>query len=216
MRGWAYKMRGIAFVSILVVIWGAVSKGLGTPLAPGPLAVGHALQAAVVDGTLVRAVLVSLARLLFGYGLALAAGIPLGAFLVREKFASALGTGKHGTTFGGGPLACRAALEYLAVIEDEKLLERVCQVGGYLNGELKALAGKSKIAREVRGVGMMQALELSVPARTIVERAMAEGLLINSTQETVLRFLPPFLLEEKHVDKAMRVLRKILREAAKN
>ena len=85
-----------------------------------------------------------------------------------------------------------------------------------MNGELKALASKSKIAREVRGVGMMQALELSVPARTIVERAMAEGLLINSTQETVLRFLPPFLLEEKHVDKAMRVLRKILREAAKN
>jgi len=145
----------------------------------------------------------------------LAGGIPLGAFLLREKFASALTIGKHGTTFGGGPLACRTALEYLAVIEDEKLLERVRTVGGYFNSELKALANKSKIAREVRGVGFMQAMELSIPARPIVERAMAEGLLINSTQETVLRFLPPFLLEEKHVDKAIRMLRKILKQAAK-
>ena len=146
----------------------------------------------------------------------LAAGIPLGAFLLKEKFAAALTTGKHGTTFGGGPLACRTALEYLAVIEDEKLLERVRSVGDYLNSELKALAKKSRIARGVRGIGMMQAMEISVPARGIVERAMADGVLINSTQETVLRFLPPFLLEEKHVDKAMRVLRKILKDAAKN
>jgi predicted acetylornithine/succinylornithine family transaminase len=146
----------------------------------------------------------------------LAAGIPLGAFLVREKFASALSVGKHGTTFGGGPLACRTALEYLAIIEDEKLLERVRSVGAYLNSELKAIAAKSKVAREVRGIGMMQALELNIPARPLVERAMAEGVLINSTQDTVLRFLPPFLLEEKHVDKGVRVLRKLLKEAAKN
>ena len=146
----------------------------------------------------------------------LSGGIPLGAFLLREKFAPALSVGKHGTTFGGGPLACRTALEYLAVIEDEKLLERVRAVGSYLNSELQALASKSKIAREVRGVGFMQAMELSIPARPLVERAMAEGLMINSTQETVLRFLPPYLLEEKHVDKAIRVLRKILKEAAKN
>ena len=89
-------------------------------------------------------------------------------------------------------------------------------MGAYLNAELKAIAEKSKIAREVRGLGMMQALELSIPARPLVERAMAEGILLNSTQDTVLRFLPPFLLEEKHVDKGMRVLRKLLREAAKN
>jgi len=146
----------------------------------------------------------------------LAAGVPLGAFLVREKFASALTIGKHGTTFGGGPLACRTALEYLYIIEDEKLMERVRSVGGYLNSELKAVAAKSKIASEVRGIGLMQALELKISARPLVERAMAEGVLINSTQETVLRFLPPYLLEEKHVDKAMRVLRKLLREAAKN
>ena len=146
----------------------------------------------------------------------LAAGIPLGAFLVRERFASALSTGKHGTTFGGGPLACRTALEFLSIIEDEKLLERVRNVGAYLNSELKAIAAKSKLAGEVRGVGMMQALELTIPARPLVERAMAAGVLLNSTQDTVLRFLPPYILEEKHVDKGMRVLRKLLREKAKN
>ena len=146
----------------------------------------------------------------------LAAGIPLGAFLVREKYASALSVGKHGTTFGGGPLACRTALEYLSVIEGENLMERVRTVGAYLKSELAILAAKSKVAREARGVGLMQALELTIPARPLVERAMAEGVLINSTQDTVLRFLPPFLLEEKHVDKAIRVLRKLLREAAKN
>jgi len=146
----------------------------------------------------------------------LAAGIPLGAFLVRERFASALSTGKHGTTFGGGPLACRTALEFLSIIEDEKLLERVRNVGAYLNSELKAIAAKSKLAGEVRGVGMMQALELTIPARPLVERAMAAGVLLNSTQDTVLRFLPPYILEEKQVDKGMRVLRKLLREMAKN
>ena len=96
------------------------------------------------------------------------------------------------------------------------LLERVRRVGDYLHAELKTVAAKSKLAREVRGVGMMQALELTIPARPLVERAMAEGVLLNSTQETVLRFLPPFLLEEKHVDKGIRLLRKLLREAAKN
>jgi NitT/TauT family transport system permease protein len=85
MRGWAYKMRGAAFVSILVVIWGAVSRGLATPLAPGPFAVGHAIADAVSDGTLVRAVLVSLARLLVGYAVALATGIPLGVSLARSR-----------------------------------------------------------------------------------------------------------------------------------
>ncbi len=143
----------------------------------------------------------------------LAAGIPLGAFLARESFASAITTGKHGTTFGGGPLACRVALEYLAILEDEKLLDRVRIVGEHLTAELRAIAEKSSITKEARGRGFIQALELTIPARPIVDAALAEGVLFNSTQETVLRFLPPFLLEEKHVDKGMRVLRKLLRAA---
>jgi acetylornithine/N-succinyldiaminopimelate aminotransferase len=142
----------------------------------------------------------------------IAAGLPLGAFLAKEEFASAISAGQHGTTFGGGPLACRVALEYLAIVEDEKLLENVSRVGGYLREQLKSLAEKHEAVQEVRGRGLIQGLQLAVPARPIVEQALAEGVLFNSTQDTVLRFLPPFLLEEKHVERGVRVLKKLLRK----
>jgi len=140
----------------------------------------------------------------------IAAGLPLGAFLAREEFASAISPGQHGTTFGGGPLACRVALEYLAILEEEKLLENVVRVGKYLQEQLKLVVDRCGAAQEVRGRGLIQGLQLDVPARPLVEQALAEGVLFNSTQDSVLRFLPPFLLQEKHVDKGMRVLKKLL------
>jgi acetylornithine/N-succinyldiaminopimelate aminotransferase len=140
----------------------------------------------------------------------IAAGLPLGAFLAKEEFASAISPGQHGTTFGGGPLACRVALEFLAIVEEEKLLENVNKVGAYLQQELKALAENSAAAREVRGRGFIQGIQLEIPARPIVDAGLAEGVLFNSTQDTVVRFLPPFLLGEKHVDKGIRVLKKLL------
>jgi acetylornithine/N-succinyldiaminopimelate aminotransferase len=140
----------------------------------------------------------------------IAAGLPLGAFLAKEEFASAISPGQHGTTFGGGPLACRVALEYFSIIEDEGLLENVSRVGAYLQERLKSLSGKYAAVQEVRGRGLIQGLQLAIPARPIVEQALAEGVLFNSTQDTVLRFLPPFLLQEKHVDKGIRVLKKLL------
>ena len=140
----------------------------------------------------------------------IAAGLPLGAFLAREDFASAISPGQHGTTFGGGPLACRVALEYLTILEEEKLLENVVRVGNYLQEQLKLVVDRYAAAQEVRGRGLIQGLQLDVPARPLVEQALAEGVLFNSTQDSVLRFLPPFLLQEKHVDKGMRVLGKLL------
>src|SRR5438067_1847718 len=140
----------------------------------------------------------------------IAAGLPLGAFLAREEFANAISPGQHGTTFGGGPLACRVALEFLAIVEDEKLLENVNKVGAYLQQELKTIVEKRSAAVGVRGRGFIQGIQLEIPARPIVDGGLAEGVLFNSTQDTVLRFLPPFLLEEKHVDKAIRVLKKLL------
>jgi predicted acetylornithine/succinylornithine family transaminase len=140
----------------------------------------------------------------------IAAGVPLGAFLAKEHFASAISPGQHGTTFGGGPLACRVGLEYLKIVEEEHLLENVEKVGGYLHRQLQELTGKYAAVREVRGRGFIQGLVLDIPARPLVEQGMAEGVLFNVTQDTVLRFLPPFLLEEKHVDKGVRVLKKLL------
>jgi acetylornithine/N-succinyldiaminopimelate aminotransferase len=140
----------------------------------------------------------------------IAAGVPLGAFLSREPFASAISPGQHGTTFGGGPLACRVALEYLAIVEEERLLENVARVGEYLHQQLEGLVEKYASTSEVRGRGFIQGLVLDIPARPLVEQGLAEGVLFNVTQDTVLRFLPPFVLQEKHVDKGIRVLKKLL------
>ena len=145
----------------------------------------------------------------------IAAGLPLGAFAARESFAREIETGKHGTTFGGGPLTCRVALEYLAVIEEEGLLAQVQRVGAYMAEEFRSLQKKYEVVAETRGRGMIQAIELRVPARPVVDIAMQEGVLMNVTQEKVLRLLTAFLLEEKHVDKAVRVLKKGLKAVSK-
>src|ERR1039457_6544839 len=140
----------------------------------------------------------------------IAAGLPLGAFIAKEEFATAISPGQHGTTFGGGPLACRIALEFLAIVEEEKLLENVSKVGAYLQQELNRLVEKRAAATGVRGRGFIQGIQLEIPARPIVDAALAEGVLFNSTQDTVVRFLPPFLMEEKHIDRGIRVLNKLL------
>jgi predicted acetylornithine/succinylornithine family transaminase len=140
----------------------------------------------------------------------IAAGLPLGAFIAKEDFANAISPGQHGTTFGGGPLACRVALEFLAIVEEEKLLENVNKVGAYLHDQLKALTEKRGAAQEVRGRGFIQGIQLDIPARPIVDEGLAEGVLFNATQDTVVRFLPPYLLEEKQVDRGIRVLKKLL------
>src|SRR5215813_6643118 len=141
----------------------------------------------------------------------IAAGLPLGAFLAREEFASAIAAGQHGTTFGGGPLACRVAVEYLAVLQEERLLENVNRVGSYLHEQLEELVHSCAGTVEVRGRGFIHGLQLEKPARQIVEGALSYGVLFNSTQDTVVRFLPPFLLQEAHVDKGIRILKRLLR-----
>lgn len=141
----------------------------------------------------------------------LAAGLPLGAFVAREGFAREIAIGKHGTTFGGGPLTCRVALEFLAILEEEGLLEQVRRVGTYMSQQFRELQRKFEVVEEVRGRGMIQAIQLRVPARPVVDVAMREGVLLNVTQEKVLRFLPAYLLQEKHVDQTVRLLKRILK-----
>jgi acetylornithine/succinyldiaminopimelate/putrescine aminotransferase len=145
----------------------------------------------------------------------IAAGLPMGALLAKQHFAQHLSPGKHGTTFGGGPLTCRVALEYLAILEEENLLEQVRRVGAYFNAKLREFVEKFDIATEVRGLGAIQALQLTIPGRPILEAAMSKGLLLNVTQDTVIRFLTPFQLQEKHVDKGLGILRRLLADAEK-
>ena len=140
----------------------------------------------------------------------LACGLPLGFIVANEKAASAIKPGMHGTTFGGGPLACRVSLEFLEILDE--LLPAIQRVGGYFKDSLEALAGKHSFVREVRGRGLMLGVDLDIPGKQCVLDAMAEGMLINCTHDTVLRFLPPYIITEKEVDRAVRILRKLFRK----
>ena len=140
----------------------------------------------------------------------LAAGLPLAAIIATEKAAQAFSPGMHGTTFGGGPLQCRLALKVLEILERPAFLAHVREVGGYFRQQLEALRRDLPVIREVRGQGLMLAAELTVPGTSVVRDALAAGALLNCTQEKVLRFLPPLILERQHVDELMGVLRPIL------
>jgi acetylornithine/N-succinyldiaminopimelate aminotransferase len=142
----------------------------------------------------------------------LAGGIPLGAILVSDQFAEVLSPGMHGTTFGGGPLACAAALEFLNTIEDEKLLENVRERGIELRQGLQKLAKKFKFIREVRGEGLMVGVDLAHDGSAYVEECLKRGVIINCTHGHVLRLLPPFIVNAAQVKQFLRVLGKVLKE----
>jgi acetylornithine/N-succinyldiaminopimelate aminotransferase len=140
----------------------------------------------------------------------LAAGLPLGAIMANEKAAAGLGAGMHGSTFGGGPLACRVALEVLDIIKEQLL--HIHHVGGCFRMELQELARHYSFIKEVRGFGLMIGMELDVPGKQIVVDGMAEGLLFNCTHETVLRFLPPYIITEPEVDRAVKLIARLLKK----
>jgi len=136
-------------------------------------------------------------------------GIPLGAVLLKDKLASAISPGEHGTTFGGGPLACRASLEYFKIIEEDNLLEYVRETGALFKNLLEELKVLS-VVKEVRGRGLMLAIDLKVPGKDIVKQLLDQGFIINCTHETVLRFLPPFVITPKQIGKFVKALKAIL------
>ncbi len=129
----------------------------------------------------------------------LAAGLPLGAILTTQKVADAVSPGLHGTTFGGGPLACATALEFLRTVEDSRLLENIRERGAQLRAGLEALARKVPLIREVRGEGLMLGIELSVEGGPYVTAALDRGLLVNCTHDCTLRLLPPYTVSSAQV-----------------
>ncbi|MDE3135890.1 MAG: aspartate aminotransferase family protein [Acidobacteriota bacterium] len=145
----------------------------------------------------------------------LAGGVPLGAFIASEEAASALVPGMHGSTFGGGPLACAAALEFLTTVEEENLLENVRRRGEEIRQGLETLAARAGFVREVRGEGLMLAMELDVEGAAYVDRARERGLLINCTHKHVLRFLPPFILGERQVNEFLGKMKRVLAQKPK-
>src|SRR5687768_3115694 len=111
-------------------------------------------------------------------------GVPMGAVILKENVAAAIKPGEHGTTFGGGPLACRASLEYFRIIEDDDLLAHIRKTGQHFKRRLEELRDLS-IVKEIRGIGLMLAIELSIPGKEIVKELLDQGFIINCTQETV-------------------------------
>ena len=146
----------------------------------------------------------------------LAGGIPLGAVLCTEEVARAIHPGMHGTTFGGGPLACAVAIAVIDTIEREGLLAHVTEVGNYFQEQLRTLAAKHDCVVDVRGKGLMLAAELDSAdlGKLVVKEMLERKILINCTSDTVLGFLPPYILEKQHVDQAIAALDAIFTEHA--
>jgi predicted acetylornithine/succinylornithine family transaminase len=143
---------------------------------------------------------------------ALGNGFPIGALLAKEKIAAAFVPGSHGSTFGGNPLACAAALATLETILGEGILENCRKVGAYFLSRLGGLKEKHPRIREVRGQGLILAIELTVPGAEFVDKCMEKGLLINCTNGNVLRFVPPLILTRQDVDRAVGILDGVLEE----
>ena len=140
----------------------------------------------------------------------LAAGLPLGAILTTERVAAAMHPGLHGTTFGGGPLACAVAIEFLR--QEQKLLKHVIATGDYFGAALEKLDGKHGSIQDVRGAGLMRAIELDSAelAKAVLVRMREAGIIVNRTHEKVLRFLPPYIIQKKHIDQLVAELDRAL------
>src|SRR5581483_5903798 len=141
----------------------------------------------------------------------MACGIPLGVIIGNERAAATIKPGMHGSTYGGGPLACRVALEFFDVLGE--LLPSIQSVGDYFISKLNDLRKRFSFIKEVRGRGLMIGVELEFLCKELVLEGIREGILFNVTHESVIRFLPPYILTKGEVDRAVRTLVKILKQA---
>ena len=143
----------------------------------------------------------------------LGGGFPIGAIVARTAVAAAFQPGTHGTTFGGNPLACAAAAAVVKVIREERLVENAASTGAYLADRLRALAKTTPVITEVRGRGLMLAIELSVPSDAVTAACLARGLLVNNVRPTAVRLVPPLIASRQDVDEAVAILGAVLAEA---
>ncbi|MBN2427991.1 MAG: acetylornithine transaminase [Deltaproteobacteria bacterium] len=143
---------------------------------------------------------------------ALAGGPPIGAMVATDRVAETFVPGSHGSTFGGNPLMCAAAVATIRTLLEEGVLENCCRMGEYLCSRLEALREKYPFIRGIRGRGLFIGMELDIPGGEIVNQAMGKGLLINCTAGKVLRFVPPLIVTREEIDEAIDILDLILKE----
>lgn len=142
----------------------------------------------------------------------LGGGMPIGALLTTKELAGHLGPGTHASTFGGNPLACAAAIAVLEVIEEEQLLNNCRKIGAYMEESLLGLQSRHKAVKEVRGLGLMRAVELDRETLPFVHKALGRGLIVDSAAKTAFRLLPPLTIGEKEVDRLCDLLDELLTE----
>jgi acetylornithine/succinyldiaminopimelate/putrescine aminotransferase len=143
---------------------------------------------------------------LMAIGKALGAGVPIAAALLSERVAAAAKPGDHGSTYGGNPLACRAALVFLEELVDGGLMSRVADAGVHFERGLRAIAARQSVVTDVRGSGLMWGLELDRPAAPVVLAALERGVLVNRTAERVIRLLPPFVITREEIDEGLQAI----------
>jgi len=146
----------------------------------------------------------------------LAAGLPLGAILTSEAVAARVSPGVHGTTFGGGPMICAVALEFLNILEKTKVLANAAQRGAEIRTGIEKLAQKYSFIKEVRGEGLMIGVELTIDGAPFVAEAMNRGLLINCTHDFTLRLLPAFIISAKQVREFLGIFEDVLGHVSKS
>ncbi|MDD2499927.1 MAG: acetylornithine transaminase [Geobacter sp.] len=145
---------------------------------------------------------------------ALAGGAPIGTMLAKDAVAASFVPGTHGSTFGGNPLVTAAGIATVRVILEDGLLNRAEEMGEYLHGELEALGEKYPFVQEVRGIGLMIGMSLSIPGGDIVKKGHERGVLLNVTHDTVLRFVPPLTVSKQEVNQMIQILDGIFKEIA--
>jgi acetylornithine aminotransferase len=143
---------------------------------------------------------------------ALAGGAPIGTMLATDRFAAAFVPGTHGSTFGGNPLVCAAAIATVRTILEDGILNRCEEIGEYLEGELESLQHKYPFVKEVRGIGLMIGMALDIPAGEIVKKGHERGVLLNVTHDTVLRFVPPLTVTKQEINQMIAILDGIFAE----
>lgn len=147
---------------------------------------------------------------------ALGCGVPIGAFMATEQVAKALVPGDHGTTYGGNPLACAAAVEVFRLFDKLNVTDNVKNVGKYLETQLKSLVEKYDIVKAQRGIGLIQGIELTVNPKDVIAKCLDNGLILFSAGTNVIRFVPPLVITRDDVDQMMVRLKKVLDEVSQN
>jgi acetylornithine aminotransferase len=142
----------------------------------------------------------------------LGGGVPIGAMLASAEVAASFTPGSHASTFGGNPLVCAAAIAVMKQVAQGVFLKEVRDKGTYLMKKLAQLQQKSPLIKEVRGVGLIVAIDLAIPAPDVINKAMARGLLLNRTSDQTLRFVPPLTIRRSEIDRMIALLTKILTE----